>query len=485
MSICRCCGQPIPSDIGASPALDADVRGMMARAHVLAERHGHAEVTIAHVVLAITQSPAALGALSMRRIDRTALADAATRVLPPPSATRDVGSAQTGAEARQLLAHAERRARTTGRTAARLDDVVEVLDQTNELGAVEWFARTRDTRPMRDLPPRHAAEERTRATRAVEATGWARRETGDARTTRYERTPADASHGTPASGWHQAHGTRSVMNAERSEPAARRTTTIEADTLAAILDRLDRQERLIADLTARTGHRSTLTRWRRTRSLKKSKSNRARGRATTVSSSRSMRRRRERDERDPRPALQTLAALAPRLHETDEWRDTEPEIDDDPRPLGERPKKFYLALDDDIVRAPSIGPRTAERLSEIGILRVVDLLAHDARTIAARIDSRHVTAQRVGDWQAQARLVCTVPWLRGTHAQLLVGAGYRDLGSLEGVDAATLNAAILRFANTREGASVLRTGPPPGEAKVARWLEHTTLAEPQRAGRVN
>ena len=47
-----------------------------------------------------------------------------------------------------------------------------------------------------------------------------------------------------------------------------------------------------------------------------------------------------------------------------------------------------------------------------------------APLLSARVGVRHITAERITSWQHQARLVCTIPWLRGTHAQILVGAGY-------------------------------------------------------------
>ena len=83
--------------------------------------------------------------------------------------------------------------------------------------------------------------------------------------------------------------------------------------------------------------------------------------------------------------------------------------------------------------------------------------------------------------QHQARLVCMIPWLRGTHAQLLVGAGFDTIGKLMRADASVVCAAILRFAATREGQSILRSGPPPEIDRIACWIENTALAEPARA----
>jgi hypothetical protein len=97
------------------------------------------------------------------------------------------------------------------------------------------------------------------------------------------------------------------------------------------------------------------------------------------------------------------------------------------------------------------------------------------------VRTRHITAQRLRDWQAQARLVCTVPWLRGTHAQLLVGAGYASLDRITAEEPSTICSDILKFATTRDGQSVLRSGPPPDMERILKWVENTALAEPDRA----
>lgn len=190
----------------------------------------------------------------------------------------------------------------------------------------------------------------------------------------------------------------------------------------------------------------------------------------------------------PRPYLEHRQPLLP--PEPTPEREFEDEIvepieDEDDFELdgvfGERPKRFYLALDDEVERAPSIGPRTAERLTEQGVATVRDLLLCSPRDIASRVQSRYVSAERVTAWKSQARLVCTVPWLRGTHAQLLVGAGYDTLDKLQQASTSDVCAGILRFSETREGQSVLRSGPPPAPERVAAWMGHVALAEPERA----
>lgn len=138
-------------------------------------------------------------------------------------------------------------------------------------------------------------------------------------------------------------------------------------------------------------------------------------------------------------------------------------------------------MDDDIVDAPSIGPKTAERLRPARVFTVRDLLHADADAVADLVTARHITAQAVRDWQDQARLVITIPFLRGTHAQLLVGSGFRTFEEVALADQATLMSAVLKFATTREGQSILRNGPPPDLQKIVKWMEHALESEPARA----
>ena len=138
--------------------------------------------------------------------------------------------------------------------------------------------------------------------------------------------------------------------------------------------------------------------------------------------------------------------------------------------------KFYLTPEQDVVDAPSIGPKTAERLNAAGIDCVDDLLKAHPIALAARLDDRHITEQTIADWQDQARLVCTIPGLRGTGAQLLVGAGYRTAEAMAEADAAELCAAVLAFATGSDGQRVLRDG------SAARHREDQGLGR-QRAAR--
>jgi hypothetical protein len=134
-----------------------------------------------------------------------------------------------------------------------------------------------------------------------------------------------------------------------------------------------------------------------------------------------------------------------------------------------RAPRFYLTRSQDVVDAPSIGPKTADRLIAEGVRTVGDLMDADAETLAELIDVRHITADVIRDWQAQSDLVMQVPNLRGTHAQLIVGAGFRDAESLAAAETDDLCARVLAFATSSDGQRVLREGAPPDLEAIAAW----------------
>jgi len=133
--------------------------------------------------------------------------------------------------------------------------------------------------------------------------------------------------------------------------------------------------------------------------------------------------------------------------------------------------RFHLSPDQDVVDGPSIGPKTAERLYPLGIKTVRDLLKAEPAALAVLMDTRGVGADTIAAWQDQARLVCTVPGLRGTHAQLLVGAGYVSGEAIAAAEADKLCADVLRFAASAAGQRLLRSGDPPDIEKIKGWLE--------------
>lgn len=130
-----------------------------------------------------------------------------------------------------------------------------------------------------------------------------------------------------------------------------------------------------------------------------------------------------------------------------------------------------LALHDDVVDAPSIGPRTAERLRAIGIETVAQLLQADPVQAEAALQQRWITDELFAAWQQQARLVCEIPGVRGLDAQLLVGAGIANAADLADVDAHSVLQLVTEFAATAEGERIVRSSRLPDQRQVAEWIE--------------
>lgn len=133
-------------------------------------------------------------------------------------------------------------------------------------------------------------------------------------------------------------------------------------------------------------------------------------------------------------------------------------------------RKSYLSPSDGLEAAPSIGSRMAEAFAALGIHTVGDFLGQNPIDMADLLDDRRFDSETLTDWQDQAHLVIDVPGLRGTHAQLLVGAGYRTAEAVAEADPVELSANILTFATTSDGRRILRDGHPPDIEKIKDWV---------------
>lgn len=136
-----------------------------------------------------------------------------------------------------------------------------------------------------------------------------------------------------------------------------------------------------------------------------------------------------------------------------------------------RALRYYLELASPIVDAPSIGSRMAARLEPFGISTVSQLLAANPAELAQQLDLRRVETSTVQAWQAQARLMCRVPNLRGHDVQLLVACGLTSPEELAGMEAAELLAQVQEIARSPRGELILRGSPEPEIDEVSSWLE--------------
>ncbi|MEM9366242.1 MAG: DUF4332 domain-containing protein [Planctomycetota bacterium] len=134
--------------------------------------------------------------------------------------------------------------------------------------------------------------------------------------------------------------------------------------------------------------------------------------------------------------------------------------------------RFYLQRSDDVVDAPSIGPRMASRLNDVGVYTVDDLLQSDAASVAETMAHRRVDEDTVVAWQQQATLVCRIPMLRGHDAQFLVAAGMTTAEEVMSANATALFKDVDAIANSNEGKRIARGGSLPDLDEVNQWIHY-------------
>ena len=107
---------------------------------------------------------------------------------------------------------------------------------------------------------------------------------------------------------------------------------------------------------------------------------------------------------------------------------------------------------------------------------IADLLAASPDEKQAQINMRHISAQVIRDWQAQALLACTVPGMRSREAQALVACGVRTAEELKARDAAELCEDIAEWGLSDEGQRAWGAAPAPTPDDVATWIARAERA---------
>lgn len=143
--------------------------------------------------------------------------------------------------------------------------------------------------------------------------------------------------------------------------------------------------------------------------------------------------------------------------------------------------KFHLELKSSVEDGPSVGPKMAARLAQVGVKTVEEFLKADPIQLGGKLGFNATASAKIKDWQDQARLVCRVPNLRGHDAQILVNCGIRDAKALATANAASLTKQAIEFAKSAEGQRLLRGSSMPDAEEVRDWIEWAQSARGMKA----
>lgn len=183
-------------------------------------------------------------------------------------------------------------------------------------------------------------------------------------------------------------------------------------------------------------------------------------------------RHRERDYRARRELAARLAADEKRADESDDTPRAilpfataarqEDDVDD---------ARIRLQVIDPLVHAPSIGPKTADRFSAIGIHTVGDFLSADVLVTANRLATGWITAETLMSWRNQCLLMCQLPDMLARDVKLLVAVGAHTVDIIAATDEEALHSRLVAMSETAAGARLLRGGRVPDRDRVAEFID--------------
>ena len=137
-------------------------------------------------------------------------------------------------------------------------------------------------------------------------------------------------------------------------------------------------------------------------------------------------------------ATETIASPFPRVVEN--AHDTDPSLRVRVQPEG----PYWLRIDSSIGLLPSLGTQMIGRLSTLGVGNLGELILLDANTLGSELEALQISPAQLRLWQAEARLLSSVPDLTGPEAQLLAAIGIQNPVELGAEDAEALSRRISR-----------------------------------------
>lgn len=151
---------------------------------------------------------------------------------------------------------------------------------------------------------------------------------------------------------------------------------------------------------------------------------------------------------------------------------------------------FFLSVDSPIDQAPSVDAVAAGRLRGVDVTHVTHLMQSDPNRLSDALGLASVDASTIRRWQAECRLACRVPNLRGFDARVLVGCGVTTPGQLAAMHPTDLLREVETFLTTESGRQVLLSGTSQELARITTWIAtanrsagHRAAAAPEKSER--
>lgn len=139
------------------------------------------------------------------------------------------------------------------------------------------------------------------------------------------------------------------------------------------------------------------------------------------------------------------------------------------RMVQDQESPFYLSMSLPLEKAPSIGPKTAEKFTSAAIRTVGEFLNAEPHELAKRLNQKSLDAVTLYEWQCQARLCCEIPKFRGYMAQILTAIGIQTKEEFVEAEIETLWDLVENFLTTPEAERLLRGSQPPDIEDLRQW----------------